>query len=353
MIGDPIPVEWPAEYWVSRGATVAFSPDSKRLLVACGKVARLYDTATGKPAGKPLEHPDVIRAVAFRPDGKRLLTGGDDRTARFWEAATGQPVGEPLKHPSAVNLVAFSPDGKKVLTNEEQTVRLWNAATGQRVGEPIRHGTQVARYAARPGSPFSFSPDGKTILLAAADPPGAKNWDAVRLWDAETGKPHGRNLHHGAQIVETAFSPDGRTIMTVGSETYFTQGVQLWDAATGSPIGKVLWTHGNEDARVIGRSALFSPDSRTLLTKASFEERRPVLPAPGPQPQPPGGVPRYFEEARLFDVPQPVQGDAARLRLWVAVIAARELDAGGEVADLDARTWQQRWEHLQKLGGPP
>jgi hypothetical protein len=52
-------------------------------------------------------------------------------------------------------------------------------------------------------------------------------------------------------------------------------------------------------------------------------------------------------------VPQPVQGDAARLRLWVEVITARELDAGGEIADLDAKTWQQRWEQLQKLGGPP
>jgi hypothetical protein len=42
-----------------------------------------------------------------------------------------------------------------------------------------------------------------------------------------------------------------------------------------------------------------------------------------------------------------------RLRLWVAVITARGLDAGGEIAPLDARTWQQRWEQLQKLGGPP
>jgi hypothetical protein len=55
----------------------------------------------------------------------------------------------------------------------------------------------------------------------------------------------------------------------------------------------------------------------------------------------------------LFDVPQPMQGDATRLRLWVAVITARELDAGGEIANLDAKTWQQRWEQLQQLGGPP
>jgi hypothetical protein len=55
----------------------------------------------------------------------------------------------------------------------------------------------------------------------------------------------------------------------------------------------------------------------------------------------------------LFEMPQPVAGAPERLRLWVEVMTARELDAGGEVADLDEKTWQQRYLRLQKLGGPP
>ena len=35
---------------------------------------------------------EVIRAVAFSPDGKRILTGGDDKNARLWEATTSQPA---------------------------------------------------------------------------------------------------------------------------------------------------------------------------------------------------------------------------------------------------------------------
>jgi WD40 repeat protein len=328
-IGDPIPVQWPSEYWMSRGHTVAIRPDSKRLVVAFGKVARLYDTATGRPVGKTLEHREVIRAVAFSPDGKRILTGGEDKSAGSWDAATGRPVGDVLKHVSAVDFVAFSPDGKTVLTTDQLTVRLWNAATGQPIGEPIRSWVWAD----------CFSPNGRTVLIGA---PGPTGWGVARLWDAETGKPCGRYLHHEAQITDVALSPDGRTILTASIGSYFTEGVQLWDVATSWPIGKVLWTHGFDGLCVDGMSTRFSPDSRTVLAKATLEESRRVFQ---------GNL--RFDEARFFDVPQPVAGDAARIRLWVEVITSRELDAGGEIAELDAKTWHERWKQLQQLGGPP
>jgi hypothetical protein len=42
-----------------------------------------------------------------------------------------------------------------------------------------------------------------------------------------------------------------------------------------------------------------------------------------------------------------------RLRLWVEVATGYELDPGGAPVELDATTWRQRWDRLQKLGGPP
>jgi WD40 repeat protein len=69
-----------------------------------------------------------VRAVAFSPDGTRVLTGSRDNTARLWDAATGAAVAILAGHTDAVRAVAFSPDGKRVLTDSsDSTARLWDA----------------------------------------------------------------------------------------------------------------------------------------------------------------------------------------------------------------------------------
>jgi len=69
------------------------------VVVAAGTYGRFWDVATRRPLGAPLSHHGAITSVAFRPDGKVVVTGGDDDTARLWEAATGRPLGNPLDHP--------------------------------------------------------------------------------------------------------------------------------------------------------------------------------------------------------------------------------------------------------------
>src|SRR5262249_49147136 len=79
-----------------------------------------------------LQHEGKVLAVAFRPDGKTVLTGSEDNTARLWDAATGQALGAPLQHSHGVGRVAFSPDGQVIVTvSGDNAARLWDAATGQ------------------------------------------------------------------------------------------------------------------------------------------------------------------------------------------------------------------------------
>jgi len=140
---------------------------------------------------------------------------------RLWNPATGRPVGPPLQTGSGpaggVGAVAFSPDGKLLASADlDGTVRLWNPATGRPVGPPLE--ATSTRYGV---TGAAFSPSGK--LLASADGDGA-----VRLWDPATGRPVGAPLRIGAQVVAAvAFSPDGTLLASGGADGT----VRLWQVS--------------------------------------------------------------------------------------------------------------------------
>jgi len=71
-----------------------------------------------------------VNGVAFSPDGTLLAAAEVDGYVRLWNPATGRPAGAPLHAYSgpaaAVNGVAFSPDGKLLASADaDGTVRTW------------------------------------------------------------------------------------------------------------------------------------------------------------------------------------------------------------------------------------
>ena len=68
----------------------------------------------------------------------------------------------------------------------------------------------------------AFSPEGKRILTAGSD-------STARLWDAESGKEIRRFEGHSGELNACAFSPEGKRILTAGDDST----ARLWDAESG------------------------------------------------------------------------------------------------------------------------
>ncbi|KIO05569.1 hypothetical protein M404DRAFT_83068, partial [Pisolithus tinctorius Marx 270] len=82
-------------------------------------------------------HKDYVRSVTFSPDGRRILSGSNDKILRVWDAERGVQVGSPLEgkgHTRYVTSVAFSPDEKRIVSgSNDKTVRVWDAERGVQV----------------------------------------------------------------------------------------------------------------------------------------------------------------------------------------------------------------------------
>src|SRR5258708_7517227 len=104
---------------------LAFSPDERRLASGSfdGSV-KLWDVESRALLWSG-RHPKSTLCLALAPDGQQVASGGGDGTVRCWEAQQGIPVQE-LPHPGAVFALAWSPDGRWLASGDTMgTIRLW------------------------------------------------------------------------------------------------------------------------------------------------------------------------------------------------------------------------------------
>jgi WD40 repeat protein len=115
---------------------VAFAPDSRSfaLMIGGNPDVRLCDGTTGETRRTLRGHAGEVHALAYRRDGRRLVTAGSDRTVRVWNPDTGEAVHRLEGHNEAVLHVAFAPDGVRRQRGADGTVRLWDANTGIQLG---------------------------------------------------------------------------------------------------------------------------------------------------------------------------------------------------------------------------
>jgi WD40 repeat protein len=192
-----------------------------------GGEVRLWRTATGKLFGEPMRHSQPVWSVVFRPGGGKLLTGGPERAACFYSMIDGTLLGKPLDHEGTVANVVFSPNGRLALTasaggDHSANARLWELAPG----DPVTW-SDVSELGEGPKThSVSFAPDVRKVTGILDK--------GVREYDVVTSLTAGPLLEHPQKVRDAAYSPDGRTILTV-DEQY---GIHFWDRASGRQVGE-------------------------------------------------------------------------------------------------------------------
>jgi WD40 repeat protein len=104
----------------------------------------------------------TARCAVFSPDGKCVLTGGEDGRAILWNAADGTPILQLEGHTAAITSVSFSPDGKRAATgSRDGTARICELKEGNELLTLKGHSEDVTAVA--------FSDDGMQVLTASRD----------------------------------------------------------------------------------------------------------------------------------------------------------------------------------------
>lgn len=151
-----------------------------------------------------------------------------------------------LRHGDILTSVVFTPDGKTLVSaGHDNAIRFWDATSGKPCRPPLRCPQAVASLA--------LTPDGKLLASGGHDDNGEAT--LLCLWDVASGRQQGRLAGHGGSINTLAFSPDGKILASGGQDDT----IRLWDVAARKE--RATWR-----AHRSVETVAFSPDGKLLAS---------------------------------------------------------------------------------------
>jgi WD40 repeat protein len=252
----PVPLA-SAQRTVFRGHTeqvraAAYSPDMRRVVSAGDdQTVRIWDTFSSRELHCLRSHQGRVYGLAVSTDGGQFASSGEDGSLRIcdWD---GCELGCLKGHRGPVWSVAYAPDGRQLVSaSRDRTVRVWDVASRQQLlclGRTAPDQSEAPGHTAT-ASCAVFTPDGRRVVSCG--------WDrTVRVWDAETGRELLCLAAHRHRTNAVAVSPDGGRIVSAARDGE----LKLWDAEHGTMLAQLCL-----DDDWVG-SVAFSPDGRYIVS---------------------------------------------------------------------------------------
>ncbi len=241
----------------SPGCCLAFSPDSKKLVVGNKQAATIWQLPEGIPGVRFPANLGRHNAIRFSSDGE-LVGMATDQGIVLWYAATGKRAEFSPGFTGAITDLEFSTSGRYLASADFSShARVWDLSSGREIRKIRQSGFAVG-----------MSPDGKTLALATRrislrdfgswrirhrhghlanlrslqiTPDdrtliSADSLGMILFWDLESGREKRRVIMPSPYLTATALSPDGRTLAAGSSDG---GSVFLWDVESGKEKGRL------------------------------------------------------------------------------------------------------------------
>lgn len=163
----------------------------------------LWNLESGQHIRSFIGHKGSVTSISFSPNGKYVVSAGEDGAVRMWEVETGR-CGREWKDVGCMRQVCFSLNGRSILAVDTSTgMRIWDIATSKLTGH-----SEIASEYERMIEHVIFSPDRQFVLRTSNSDHPDCSLDLFKV-------SNGQRLHTfgGAGMLYVCFSPDGRQVI--------------------------------------------------------------------------------------------------------------------------------------------
>jgi WD40 repeat protein len=185
-----------------------------------GPLVRVTNLVTGEGVEFAHGH-EAVNRLEFNAGGRHLLSAGPDALVKIWDASTGRPVATAAgRRLSAAVLQkhreTFGPDARRLLwqaggMNDGRVAVMFRDVERDRAVKVMVPQASLTR--------MRFSPDDRHLTVI--------DGRVIRVMDLTTGREALTLRGHTNTIIDTAFGPDGRRLVSVGWD----QTLRVWDVS--------------------------------------------------------------------------------------------------------------------------